>query len=120
MYTVIGMRTYRLDWYLVKPKLKWVICDVSVMQVCVVHETPCERIVGHRSRDIVMVPKWEESKSYLLLIHVYDKWLLHETPCDGIVGHFILCLKHHVIILEYIFAIIKRVIHWNINRFNLQ
>ena len=40
---------------LVKPKLKWVICDVSVMQVWVVHETPCERIVGHRSRDIVMV-----------------------------------------------------------------
>ena len=94
------MRTYRL----VKPKLKWVICDVSVMQVCVVHEIPCERIVGHRSRNIVMVPKWEESKSYLLLIHVYVKWLLHETPCDG---HFILCLKHHVINLEYIFAILN-------------
>ena len=97
------MRTYRL----VRPKLKWVICDVSVMQVCVVHETPCEQIVGDRSRDIVMVPKWEESKPYLLLIHVYVKWVLHETPCDGIVDHFILCLKHHVINLEYIFAILN-------------
>ena len=83
--------------YFVLTYVKWVMCDVSVMQVYwyLGVFVLCMKHLGRLSRDVATVLKWEGPSPYLVLTYV--KWVMCDVSVMKVywyLGVFVLCMKH--------------------------
>ena len=96
MLTYVYLKWEGPSSYLVLTYVKWVMCDVSVMQVYSYLGVLCCH-PGRLSRDVATVLKWEGPSPYLVLTYV--KWVMCDVSVMQVywyLGVFVLCMKHPV------------------------